>query len=189
MDKILDIVGASVIWGLMMLIMIGVNSQINDHSFENLNTTITQMDAIELSEIIEFDFKKAGSHISGDKICIADSDQVKFYYDYDNNGVKDSMSYYLGNTSELSSSKNLNDKPVYRKLNNTTSIVGNITEMKLEYLDSLGQKLSYASLSSQSNMNKIKIFKITFKKEGMYPNYDSLYPAVDWVRQIKPKNL
>jgi len=114
---------------------------------------------------------------------------LKFYFDNNNDGTKDSLTYFLGNTASLTSTANPNDKPVYRKLNDTTNIVGSISELKLEYLDSLGQKISYGSLLSQSSRNRIKIFKISLIKEGTYVNYDSLYPAIDWMREIKPKNL
>jgi len=73
MDKLLDLVGANLIWGFIMLIILGVNTQMNDYSFENLNTSITQMDAVELTKIIEYDFHKAGSLIAGNKVIIADS--------------------------------------------------------------------------------------------------------------------
>ena len=189
MEKILDLVGANIIWGFILLMIIGVNSQMNDYSFENINTSVTQLDAIDLTKIIEYDFRKAGMLISGDKISIADSNQLKFYFDKNSDGSKDSIRYSLGDTTNLKTTKNPNDKPVYRKFNDTTNIVGSITELKFEYLDSLGQKLTYASLLNQFNRNKIKIFKISLKKEGMYINYDSVYPAVDWVREIKPKNL
>lgn len=189
MGKLLDLVGANIIWGFLLLIMINVNSQMNDFSFESLNTSITQMDAVELTRIIEFDFQKVGNLISGDVISIADSNQIKFYFDQNLDGFKDSMNYYLGSTADLAKTSNPNDRPVFRKLNDTINIVGNITELKLEYLDSLGQILNYTSLLNQSGRNKIKILKINILTEGQYPNYDSLYPAIDWVREIKPKNL
>jgi hypothetical protein len=189
MEKLLDIVGASILWSFVLLIMIQVNSQMNDYSFESINNSVTQMDAVELSKIIEYDFPKAGALINGDKIIKADSNELKFYFDNNADGTKDSLYYYLGNTSELSSTYNPNDKPLYRKLNDTPYVVGSISDFKIRYLDSLGQEISYASLSSQVDRNKIEIFEIYFMKEGIFLNYDSLYPAVEWKREINPNNL
>ena len=189
MDRILDVVGATVLWSFVMLIMIGVNSRMNDYSFESLNTALTQMDAIELTRIIEYDLPKAGNLITGDKVFVADSTELKFLYDKDLDGTTDSLIYYLGTTEELSATQNTNDRYLYRKLNNTTSVIGNVTDFKLTYLDSLGQEISYASLSNQTNRNKIEIFKVYLMKEAAYPNYDSLYPAIEWLREINPNNL
>lgn len=189
MDKIIDILGANIIWGFIMLIMLNVNSQISEYSFANLNTSITQMDAVELTKIIEFDFQKAGNLISGNKVAIADSNKLKFYFDDNYNGTKDSIIYSIGTTSAVSATANPNDREVFRKLNNTTYTIGTITKLDFEYLDSLGQKLSYSSLLNQSTRNKIKIIRIELLKEGIYANYDKFYPGVDWTREIKPKNL
>jgi len=189
MEKLLDIVGASILWSFVLLIMIQVNSQMNDYSFQSLNNSVTQMDAVELGKIIEHDFPKAGNLISGDKVIIADSNAVKFYFDNNLDGTRDSLKYYLGNTSELASTPNPNDRPVYRRINNSTSVVGSISDFTIKYLDSLGQTISYSSLSSQASRNNIEIFEIYFKKEGIHLNYDSLYPAIEWKREINPNNL
>ena len=189
MDKLLDLIGANIIWGFLLLIIINVNSQMNDYSFESINTSVTQMDAVELTRIIELDFQKAGTLISGDKISIADSNQVKFYFDQNNDGSQDFLNYYLGNKSDLNDTANPNDRQIYRNLNDTINTIGNITDLKFEYLDSLGQNISYASLQNQTSRNNIKIFRISILKEGQYPNYDSLYPAIEWTREIRPKNL
>ncbi len=61
MDRLIDIIGATVLWSFIVLIMLRVNAQINDNAFETLNTSIAQMEAIDLGSIIEFDFKKIGN--------------------------------------------------------------------------------------------------------------------------------
>ena len=158
MDRLLDIIGATVLWSFIMLIIIGVNARMNDYSFESLNTTITQMDAVEITRIIEFDFPKAGNLITGDKVMLADSNELKFYFDKNLDGTTDLLEYSIGNTSGLTDTQNPNDRPLYRKINNRTEVIGNVTDFKLSYLDSLGQEISYASLATQTNRNKIEIF-------------------------------
>lgn len=189
MDKLLDIIGATVLWSFIILIMLRVNTQMNNNSFENLNTSITQKEAIELGKIIEFDFPKAGDIISGDKIIVADSSELEFYFDFNHDGSTDSLKYFLGTTSELSFTSNPNDRPVYRRFNNTTNIVGSISNFKLTYLDSSGVQISYASLLNQTNRDNIKTIGIYFLKEAVYINYDGLYPAMEWERKISPNNL
>lgn len=189
MDKLLDILGATVLWSFIILILLRVNIQMTDNSFENLNTSITQMNAIELGKIFEFDFPNAGHLITGNKIITADSSEFEFYFDYNQDGSKDSLKYFLGTTSNLIQTLNPNDKPLYRHFNGTTTIIGEVSNLKLNYLDSSGAQISYASLSTQTARNKIKTIEIYFLKESGFKNYDELYPALEWERKISPNNL
>lgn len=189
MDKMLDIVGASILWGFLLLIMIGVNARINSHSFDSLNTAITQMDGVELTRIIEFDFANIGDLVTGDIIIKADSNELQFYYDDQLDGTKDQLTYYIGSTSDLKESPNPYDKPVYRKLNSNIELIGSVSNIKFEYLDSLGQKINYTDLLNQTKRNNIKIIQIYLLHEGIYLNEGGYYPAVEWLRKINPKNL
>lgn len=189
MDKLLDILGATVLWGFIILILLRVNAQMTENSFENLNTSITQMDAIELGKIIEFDITKVGDIIEGDKIISADSTQIEFYFDYNHDGSKDTLKYFLGATSDLSHTNNPNDKPLYRQFNNSTKIIGEISNFKFSYSDSSGSQINIASLASQTIRNRVKTIGVYFLKESGYKNYDDLYPALEWERKISPKNL
>lgn len=189
MDKMLDIIGATVLWSFLLLIMIRVNAQINSHSFNSLNTAVTQMNGVELTRILEYDLVKVGDLVTGDIVTIADSNQFQFYFDEQQDGSKDQLKYYLGSTSELYLTDNPNDKPLYRKLNSTIELIGSVTQLKFDYLDSLGQKLSYTALQNQLNRNKIKIIQVYLLHEGIYQNEEGYYPAVEWLRKINPNNI
>jgi len=189
MDRLIDIIGATVLWSFIVLIMLRVNAQISDNAFETLNTSIAQMEAIDLGSIVEFDFRKVGDLITGDKIIIADSNQTKFYFDYNFDGSTDSISYSIGTTSDLSSTDNPNDKPLYRNFNNSSNIVGNISSFKLTYFDASGKQINYGALSSQTNRDLIKTIQVYFLRESIYANYDGFYVSMEWVRKISPKNI
>ena len=68
MAYLLDILGASVIGGFIFLMIANSNARISNFSDELLISTITHYDAVESTEIIEFDLYKIGYGITGQKI-------------------------------------------------------------------------------------------------------------------------
>ncbi len=63
-----------------------------------------------------------------------------------------------------------------------------MVDFKLTYYDSLGQKIDYTLLSSQSERDKIKTLRISMKCESS-DMIDGHYEAVEWEKTIKPKNI
>ncbi len=185
----LDLIGSYIIAGTIILMIGRLNVYILDTSNDYLSTNTEQLRLSTSADIIDYDFYKIGYRITGDKIVMADSNKIKFYTDIDNNGIADTLYYYTGDTSELSSTKNPNDKLLYRILNNETAVSGNpVIDFKLTYYDSLTTQLSYSSLVNQSTRNNIRTIGVYLKIESAEPIND-VYKAEEWKIEMTPRNL
>ena len=189
MAYLLDIIGAAILGGIVILMVIGINLQITATSSDTLNNTLTQRDAVVSSQILEYDFYKIGYRISGEKIAIADSSEIKYYTDLDDDGTADTIYYYVGTTAEMSSTMNPNDKPIYRVENNDPPYISSVvTEFRLAYVDSAGKQLSYGSLNNAVQRGRIRGIETSLQFESSH-TIDGDYQAVELERSIRPKNL
>jgi hypothetical protein len=188
-SQLLDVIGSSVIAGFVILMILTINTEINDSSREMFNETFNQRSAITTGEVMEYDLYKIGYRISGSKILIADSNQIKYRTDVDNNNSADTVFYYTGSTSDASQTTNSSDYPLYRLVNNgTPKLTGIITEFNLVYYDSLGSQIGYGALNSQTQRDLVKTIKASVKYETA-EQVDGYYQTLDWSRTIRPKNL
>jgi hypothetical protein len=190
MAYLLDILGSVVIAGMVVLILLAVNINTTASSSAILFTTIEQRKITDVAELIQYDFYKLGYRISDEKISVADSNEIKFFTDIDNNDVVDSIHYYVGYTTDLTNTTNPNDKPLYRQRNNHDSLLAEIpvVDFNLSYFDSLGNSLDYSSLTNSAGRKLIKSIKIkiTVESDEMYADE---YRTSEWKKKISPKNL
>jgi len=196
MGQLLELIGASMIGALIMLIGLSLNMQINASSSEIFQSSYNQYSSITANQIIVYDFYKAGYRSTGNKLIQADSSIIKFQGDIDDNGNADTVSYYLGTKASLTATKNPNDMQLYRKINNqAASMVSIVTRFLLTYKDSLGNNLTYSSLTNPATRAKVRAIKVYVKCElpdAINRPYDPsvlFYNPVDWFRTIRPKNL
>lgn len=189
MGQLLELLGASIIGGIIMLIGFVLNMQISDSSREIFQSTNNQRNAITAAQVIEYDLYKAGYGITGEKVLQADSNAVKFKSDIDNNGTIDTIYYYIGATSSMTSTTNPNDKQLYRKINNqSANLVSIITRFNLVYYDSTGNQLSYPSLSSSIHRAEIRGIR-TYVKTELPDAINNHYNPMEWREMIRPRNL
>jgi hypothetical protein len=189
MSSLIDVIGSYVIGGMILLMLINVNSSVNNAALENLYSGVMQRNVTSTSELIENDIYKIGYRISGNRFSIADSNQINFSADIDNNGTPDIVYYYCGNKSELNGTSNPNDFVLKRVINGVNpGTQSTVSDFKLSYFDSLGQKLDYASLKTQLGMNKIRSLKVYLKCETQELINDH-YEAAEWEKTILPKNI
>jgi len=190
MGYLLDIVGSMIIATMVVMILLTVNINNTASSSVILFTTIEQRKITDASELIEYDFYKIGYRIPDEKISIADSNEIKFYSDIDDNDVVDTIHYYVGNTSDLSYTTNPDDKPLYRQRNNHDSLLTEIpvVDFNLSYFDSIGNSLDYSSLTNSAGRELIRSIKIKISVESD-ELYADEYRASEWKKKISPKNL
>ncbi|MFA7227558.1 MAG: hypothetical protein WC061_00870 [Melioribacteraceae bacterium] len=196
MGQLLELIGASVIGGMIMLIGLSLNFQINESSREIFQNTYTQRSAITAGQILEYDFYKAGYRTTGAKLIQADSSIIKFKADLDDNGAADTVMYYLSSTDSMVTTTNPNDRKLLRKINSQSAgPVSVVTRFLLSYKDSIGNNLSYASLTSPAIRAKVRSIRVYVKTElpdaiNNTHNPDvQLYNPLDWQKTIRPKNL
>ncbi len=189
MSDWIDIIGSFVVGSIVVLILLNLKISINAAASENLYSGIVQRNVTSAAELLEHDLYKIGFRISGDKIIVADSNEIKFYTDINNNGVDDEIHYYCDKPEDLTSTRNPSDYLLTREKNKEKPgalIV--VVDFKLSYYDSLGQKIDYTALQNQSEMNKIRTVGVRLKCETAEKIYEH-YEAVEWEKTIKPKNI
>ncbi len=189
MSDWLDVAGSFVIGGIVILIFANLNLSISIGASENLYSGIVQGGLTSAADLMEYDFYKIGYRNSGNKIEIADSNEIKFNSDIDNDGVPDELHYFLGDAKTFTETSNPNDFLLTREKNKEKPAASiPVVDFKLIYYDSLGQKIDYTLLSSQSERDKIKTLRVRMKCESA-DMIDDHYEAVEWEKTIKPKNI
>ncbi|MDP2362227.1 MAG: hypothetical protein Q8M94_00505, partial [Ignavibacteria bacterium] len=112
-------------------------------------------------------------------IFSGDSTSISFRSDIDNNGVIDTISYFISDTSALSHTPNPRDMILYRKINSDFPFVlaNNITRFRLTYLNSiLGEVNPPIVLTTAVNYIRIEI-----RIEDPYA-FDNKYSEAIWRR-------
>ncbi len=185
---LLDILGSVIIGGVMMTIAYRLSDTITEKTYNHSGELTIQQNLATAAQIIEYDLRKIGyckdwSLIPDptNAITYADTSEIRFYTDIDNNGTVDSIRYYLGPTSELKGSGNPRDRLLYRVLNNEQPKSANlgITQFYLVYFDALGDTLK-PPLGRKNGITSIEI-NLTVESTDAY---DQKYSKAFW-RQIR----
>jgi len=179
----LEIIGSAVIGGLVLLIILQLNSGIIDSSTNLSMTSNIQGNLTSLTEEVEYYFRKIGYDVAtSPTITVADPKYITFLSDIDANGVVDSVSFFLSDTSALSVTANPNDRLLYRKLNNDPPGASNlgVVDFNLTYYNSSGNIAAVLS--------DIRYIKYSLTIQSVYP-YNGEYPTVYIERVIQPNNL
>lgn len=171
-QTIIDIITASIVFGSLMLMTIRLNSAQSEMMQTARADLIVQQSIVEVTHLIEYDFRKIGyckntEQIVTNAILLADSNQITFRTDVDNNGNVDTVKYYLGPTSELASTPNPRDRILYRVINHDTPKGANlgVTVFDLRYYDQ-GRKLMAFPITGTA-LNTIKEIQITVQVENI----------------------
>ncbi len=185
---ILDILGSIIIGGILMTIAYRLQDTITEKTYNHSGELIIQQNLATTARIIEYDFRKIGYcknwNLIPDSIAVityADSSEIKFLTDIDDDGVVDSIHYYLGPTSELTNTANPRDRMLYRVVNDEipkTSNLG-VTQFQLVYYDALGDTL-IPPLVGKRGIISIEINLTVENTEA----YDQIYSKAFW-RQIR----
>lgn len=207
-STLLDILGSTLIGGLLLLILFRLNDTATENTFTYTGDLIVQESLVEAVTLLEYDFRKIGycenwSNIDplASSILLADSNKISFLTDVSTgrnlltglpkpgDGIVDTLHYYLGLTSELSSTDNPNDCILYRVKNSDYPRGSNIgvTKFKLSYFDSFGEEI--LPPINESSAGTIQSMQIDIEIQNIY-SYDNNYSSIFW-RQIRlaSKNL
>ncbi len=182
MNVIMDILGATLIGGLVMLLVVNLNAYSTETKFASDADLRLQQGAKTLAEIINDDLRKIGYKFSGTAITQADSQRISFKGDIDNNGTMDQVTYFLGSTEEAVYTPNPNDRVLYRIVDNDT-IAGptlGLTNLKFSYLNTQEQPTTFADSICYV---KVEIWVETLNQVG------DEYPFTYWEMTINPRNI
>ncbi|MFA3784060.1 hypothetical protein ABRY23_13450 [Melioribacteraceae bacterium 4301-Me] len=187
-STLIDILGSTIIGGMLLLILLRINDSAVENTYTYGGELIVQQNLVDLVELLEYDFRKIGYCKDwqaipdpSKAILFADSNSISFLTDVNSDGIPDTLHYYTGPTSELSSTPNPRDRILYRVVNSETPNGSNlgVTQFKIRYFNSLGNELT----TPVAVPGEINTMQIDVKVEN-YAAYDNEYSTIFW-RQIR----
>jgi hypothetical protein len=183
---IIDIFGASIIAGIILVAIFGMNVNLDQATYNKTFTLITQTNAVTLARMIEYDFIKIGYHTSKPAIFAIKPDSISFMANLRNSSTGTAadtnyVRYYVGPVAGLGSTKNPRDRMLYRVEDGKT-IAANlgVTSLAFTYYDKDGLTTSIP--------DSVKSINVVFTCESPYP-VDTTYAASFWQKRIYPRNL
>lgn len=208
-QTILDLITSTIVFGTLTLIALRLNGSTMENATAFREDLIVQQNLVAVSELLEYDFRKIAyckdyTVISSptEAIRYADTSKIVFWTDLATlaepygDGVLDSITYYVGPTSELLSTPNPNDRLIYR-IENDAAPIGvymGVSTFHMQYYDALRNQLSTPVDSCQL----IQYMQITIQVEHPVKwtkfynvaTYDTVYQSAFW-RQVRlvAKNL
>jgi hypothetical protein len=187
-STILDILASIIIGGILMMITWRLSDAATEKTYNNSGELSLQQNLATVAQILENDFRKIGYCADWNKfpdpskaIVFADTSNIIYLTDIDLDSDMDSIHYYLGPTSQLSSTPNPRDRLLYRVLNNESPLASNlgVTQFKMVYFDALGDTI-YPPITVAGSITSIEI---NLSVESVAA-YDEKYSSAFW-RQIR----
>lgn len=186
MAVMMDIIGAAVLVGMLMLTVMNININMNSETYRTATEFHTQTEMIQLARIFEFDVYKAGFNVVKPAIVAADTSYLKFRTNLLNvSGARDSVEYILG--TPVTNSANPNDRHLLRIENvSTVSISYSVTRFRLTYYNSRDSVL--ATPVTGALLDSIRSIRINLTLES--PSIiDGSYAGATYEKLIYPRNL
>lgn len=194
-STIIDIVGSMIIGGTLLVVLWRLNDATTANTYNYSGELSLQQNLATIATIIENDFRKIGYcadwNVMPDSawIILADSNKIKYLTDIDfdgdgtthPNGVIDTMYYYLGPASELSTTENPRDRVLYRVVNSETPVKTNlgVTQFNIVYFNPLGDTIPFP-VTEPAEISTMEI-NVTVENTAAY---DKQYSSAFW-RQIR----
>ena len=192
-STIIDLISSIVIGGFLLLILFRLNDATVENNYIYGGEAIAQSNLVEVVKLVEHDFRKIGYCRDWDNIpdpskaiLSASQNSIKFLTDEENDGIIDTIDYFLGSVDELTGTPNPNDKTLYRVLNNANPQGANlgVTQFDLFYFDALGNQLTFPITVP----SEIYTMQINIKVEDVYgyerQHSDEKYASAFW-RQVR----
>ena len=197
----LDIIGSMIIGGILMTIAWRLSDAATEKTYNNTGELTIQQNLLTVAQMIEFDFRKigyvrtwtgvqdprGGAFMANQAIVFADSSRIKFYTDLpsssslEGDGILDSVTYFLGPTSECLDTPNPRDRILYRVENNDPPVKSNlgVTRFHLTFYDVGNDTIA----TPVFDPNVIQNIEIDIKVEDVAA-YDQKYSNAFW-KQIR----
>jgi hypothetical protein len=141
----LDILISIVFGGMLFLNLIDSGNIAYENRQEGQSMMIVQQDLTVMVQMLEGEFRNAGCGVAttSPTVLRGETSYISFAGDQDGNGSPpDTMTYYLGNTSEMSGTPNENDRPLYRRMNGgAPMLVGALTILQFRYFNMNGEEM------------------------------------------------
>ena len=182
MNTILDILGATIIGGIIFLILLNLNIYSTQIKYTSNTNLKIQGDAETLASIIDYDLRKIGYKYNGTAITEAEPNKLSFYSDFDSSGTISSVTLTISDSTKVANTSNPHYKILYLIINNDTlggPSLG-LTKLNFTYMNALGSKTTV--------LDSIKYVKAEIWLESP-DKIDSSYEKTYWEITVNPRNI
>ena len=183
MGVILDLVASMVVRGAIVYIVLTMNISLNELLYEKTQYAIVKQNTATIGDVLRVDFRYIGYGVTtGNALLLADTSEVRFCGDMDNNGVVDTMHFYIGPVTEMAGTLNPADRIIYRRTNSGTALdFGHgVTQFFLTYYNETG--------AVTSTLSEIRTLKVRLVVQGEQ-EINRYYPTSIWESYILPPNI
>jgi len=184
MSVLIDIIGAAIIAGIIILSIFGLNVNLSMANYNKLFTLTTQTNTVALAQMMEYDMVKIGFHVPNPKssaVLAAKPDSIVFKADLNDSSTVNTVKYYLGSTSTLAFTKNPRDRMIYRVQDGVVTAMNlGVTSLSIAYYNVDGQVTA--------RPDSVRSMLVKFTVESPVP-VDTSYSTAFWEKKIYPKNL
>lgn len=189
MNTTFDYIGSVAVGGMIVVIVLTLNSNIVTSSFQRNLDLLSQESAVNLVTILETDFKRIGYFSNTRPVTLAERGAVTFVGDVDDDGWPDVVTYRVGDSTELLQTKNPWDRPLYRRTgSDSLNVASGLVSFALSYFDSTSTALPYDSLRYPVFLDRIRMIQVELRIEPTEP-VDTTFIPVEIRRMISPKNI
>jgi len=195
MNSMLDVMISFIIAGMIILIVVQVDTSVKASSIFIHQDLHTEENMKLAADIMNWEMRKIGHCLVRPEkaITLADSSHIKFSYNKNPRAVlgvhlSDSTHVeYIFNTLDTET-QNPRDKKFIRKVNgqgNNGYSLG-LTRLRMQYFNQQGTELSTPVVSD--SLRKIRMIRVTMQVESKEPFKDE-YSRFMYIMRITPKNL
>lgn len=210
MSVILDIIGATLLVGMLMLSIMNINVNIIDETTKTSSALHIQNEGLQVARILEFDFYKMGYRApkapATHKVTIADTSNIQFQAALFDSAMADTGRVYTVQYLYIPPTPPVTHKDssthrygtLKRIVNGDTVVIDqNVTKFFLAYYDSLDNPMAIPITGTK--LDTIRSVKVQLRFEAFVPfdtsstrfrrAGDSTYTGAYYQKWIYPRNL
>lgn len=173
MSILFDLIGSLVFGGALFVIILTANGSALETQTTSHGDMMVQQMLVNVAQLVEGEFRNMGFGIPEGQptIAAADTGRITFLTSLDRSGVNiDTVTYTVGDTTELAATQNEMDRYLYRKVNGgPKEAVGVVTVFSLRYFTRLGDSL--ATPVAASNLGEIHTVEVTLEVQNSAAPY------------------
>lgn len=170
MAAILDVIYSIILGGILLLTVVDANKIANETYSKYNGDMLVQELLVSTAQMLEGEVRNMGYGVPQEvaPVVYADTNRIRFLVDLGRNGgAIDTVTYYVGPTSELTKTMNDQDRYLYRSVNTSAAIkVGVVTLLRFRYMTADGYQLP--TPVSSGSLSEVFIVEITMEVQNPY---------------------
>ncbi len=179
MTTMMDIIFATFLGGVILIITLNANAVIRETWASYNSDYIVQQMLISNAQIVECEFRNMGCGLDVTTKTVNEARDTCISFNMalrpEPGTLPSTVKYYSGNVTELSATDNPNDRFLYREVaGESPQRVGLVTQFKLAYFEKDGSQMT--TPVALSELIKVRIIEITMEVQSPFASFLSEDP-------------